>query len=1262
MNGAIPNLILVVHPTSLALRQLQRRALEQAGFFDARWHTTLAALLGDCAEAARRTGLLGALRPASDLDLELLLMEAARRFQARPEKARGPLAALSAQALEDTLDQLNAFLPPLADRVGDAVAWLAGSEPKNRALAKLCEDFQTCAHAAGVATGAEINAAILGLLRGQRAAWPGALREADAIRFVGVRSITPMLEAVSGVLAAQLGGDRVQIEHILEQHEQEWWGEKFLTGSCQLLFGAECAAEDAACHAPQTWGVVSELREAYAMRDPGLAAEARAHLGFSCSAGLYGEVEDLARRILWELEQPRAQLRPEDIALVVPNVGRYSDAIENIFRRFQLPYHFRRGRAVPSAPVAQAILRILEVRANRNRDALCALLESPWIAWETIKHGGWEMVHEEGQIPGSSSTIPHSPSTIHHASSTMLLSPSAVADAIRRAGIEPELPEPGVLGARVRNFLLGRRVPAAQAQALGALAAQALRLIGGAAAPGQLSAACTHFSSELRSALGVEHSVRAFVQASAEGDNLTRQAALFNSRAFATVLAQLDALGQRGSADTVTWGGLLELLRRVLHNVTVAAGTTDEAGIWILNPHDVAGLNFRLVLVAGLNAGVFPGLPAPSPVLSDEELTDLRQALPGLPRTTLAPSVARRSQDHLLFLTTLAAASERLVFSYQCRDETGEELEPSICFATAWRLAGWPSWETLPELPPDPYDRWRLEVAPHIFSAFWEAALAGKNTPAWQRTPFYGESFLATLPPALCRARDEALQQAARSLTSEAAPADRTLDTGRSPDPAGHAADTVSELVARSLAMEAERTRLFTQSALQGGGLGAATAGAKFIGAIAKATWQKVRRTPRDIPDFSATELETLATCPYKFYLQRVLRLEPLQTNEMEATPMALGSLVHRVMHHALLLLRGDELTATEDATDEKPGQGVPPARDRNGSAGGVALPGRGLDLDPGLAQALGAIRRRFAHLCRPAFATQSADLMWHIAATGSGRPVVQFQPDQSEDYAEFIAAVADAELEAEEQALEGMMLGAIEQRGVVRTNLVAGCRNLLRLSLQAAEFKGCDLPALRRYPALLEFTFRSDDTGEKSSIEFVHPDDVVNRLRVHGKVDRVDLLADDDGVVRALNVVDYKGVSKSGLKPEELAGEIVAARNCQLPVYGLVAQATFGHELPLLLQYQPYRGDFSDIVKGVAKNWITLAGEPVPPDVLTELIGAPQTPLMVAFTRRIFQCLEILESGAFMAQPQECGHCDFRGCCRYTAPALAAEDGEAAE
>lgn len=1187
MNRGRSKSTLVVHPTSLALRQLERRALEQTGFFDARGHTTFAALLGDCAAAAQRAGLLGKLRPASDLDDEILLMQAARRFFARTVKARGPLAALSAQAAEDTLHQLNAFLAPLADRATEVVAVLARGDAKNRALALLYEDFLAAAHTAGVATEVEINAAILALLCQERADWPTALREADEIRFVGVRWITPILEAISGSLAKRLGGENVRIEHILEQHEQEWWGEKFLTGSCQLLFGAESAAEDAACHASQTWGVVTSLREAYAMRDPGLAIEARGHLGFSCSAGLYGEVEDLARRMVWELDQPHSTLRPEDIALVVPNVGRYSDAIEDVFRRFQLPYHFRRGRAAPSAPVVQVLLRILEVRASRDRDAFCALLESPWLDWDQSQKEEKNFRKADGQ------------------DSSFVILPSSLADAIRRAGIEPELPEPKVLGARVRNFLLGKRVPSEQAQAAGDFAAQALQLISGSAVSGRLNKFCTALLSEVRGSLGIEQKVREFLQAS--NDGLTRLAALFNSRAFAALIGQLEVLGARAGGETLTWGDLLSLLRRILRNVTVAAGTADESGIWILNPHDAAGLKFRVVIVAGLNAGVFPGLPAPSPVFSDGELKCLRDALADLPQTALAPSLARRSQDHLLFLTSLAAATERLVFSYQSRDDEGEELEPSICFASAWRLAGWPSWDELPANPLDSYDAWRVDVAPDVFRTFWQAARKSRGGPVWQLKPFHGESFLATLPHALCRATDEARQQAARKLT--AGHRERT--------PATHNADAVSELVARSLMMEAERTRLFTQSAL-GGGVVSLASGAKFIGAIAPDKWKLVRRTPRDVPDFSATELELLATCPYRFYLQRVLRLEPLQTNEMEATPLALGSLVHRVMHHALLLLRGDD----------------PPA-------------------------ALADIRRHFADLCRPAFAVQGKDGSWRIVASGTGRPVVDLQPDKQDRYLEFVAAVADAELEAEEQALETMMLGAVEQRGVVRTNLVAGCCNLLRVSLQPTELTDSGLPPLRRYPALLEFAFANKDGCEKSAVTFVHPDDPVSRLYVHGKLDRVDLLAGDDGGVRAMMVVDYKGTSKSGLKPEDLAAEIIAARNCQLPVYGLVAQATFGDALPLVLQYQPYRGDFTAIVKSVAKNWIMLDGTPVDADTLTELIGVPRTPLMTAFARRIFQCLEILESGAFVAQPQECGHCDFRGCCRYTAPALEAEAEE---
>ena len=1199
MTGRRSESVLVVYPTSLALRQLQRRTLERTPFFDGRGQLTFAGLLDACAEAARRANLLGDLRTASDLDYEILLLNTARRFRQRSATVQGPLAALSAQALEDTLHQLASFLAPLADRAADAAKLLTHSNPKNQALAALYQDFQAVAREAGVSTEAEVNAAILHLLRGERRAWPAVLREVDSVRFVAVRFITPMLELVSRELAAQLGGEQVQIEHILEQHEQEWWGEKFLAESCRLLFGDDAAAEaeDTACHADQTWQVISSLREAYAMRDPGLATEARSNVGFSCSAGLYGEVEDLARRICWELEQPDGRLRPEDIALVVPNVGRYSDAIEDIFHRFHLPYHFRRGRAVLSAPVTQAVLRLLEARATRSRDAFCALLESPWIDWNQILI----------------SSIRYPQSALSPQPSAFSLLPSAIADAIRRAGIEPELPDADLLANRLHHYLLSKRTPEDEAHAIGASAAAALRLVCESGAPGTLLAACERLLAELRTGLGVEAQVRQFLQASLDGDGLTRQAALFNSRAFAAIVEQLQALGARDAQTALDWAGVLTLLRRVLRNVTVAAGTSDESGVWVLNPRDAAGLHFRVVLIAGLNAGVFPALPAPSPVFTDSELTHLRdqlsQAAP-LSQTAHAPSMARRSQDNLLFLTTLATAMERVVLSYQSRDDDGQELEPSICFATAWRLAGWPSWDELPKLPPDPYDHWRLNVAPQIFREFWEAARVNDDMPVWQRKPFHGESFLATRPAVLCRADDEARQQAAR-----------TLAEGQSQVPVEHKADAVSELVARSLAMEAERNRIFTQRALQTDALTAiTTAGTRFVGTIAPQTWQQVRRAPRTIPDFSATELETLATCPYKFYLRRVLRLEALQTNELEATPLALGSLVHRVMHHALLLLRGD-----------------PPPTD---------APAK-----------LASLAAQFKSLCRPAFATQTADKLWRISAQGPGRPVVQLRPDEAERYGEFIAAVADAELEAAEAAQAEMMLGAIEQRGVVRTNLIAGCTNLLRLSLQPAEFKDSHLSPLRRYPALLEFAFGSGPGCEKSAVTFVHPEDPVNRLCVHGKVDRMDLLADDEGNVRAMTVLDYKGSTKSALKPEQLAEEIVAARNCQLPVYGLIAQATFGDTLPLVLQYQPYRGDFTKMAEKSAKNWITLAGEPVEADVLAELIDKPGTSLLVAFTRRIFHCLEILESGAFMAQPQECEYCEFRSCCRYTAPALEAEE-----
>ena len=91
---------LIIYPTSRALRQLQRRALEQEPFFDGRGRISLSAFLGGCEEAARLAGLLRdesgrPLDRPEDLNGGVAVVEAAERFFAYPPLSPGVLGRLS---------------------------------------------------------------------------------------------------------------------------------------------------------------------------------------------------------------------------------------------------------------------------------------------------------------------------------------------------------------------------------------------------------------------------------------------------------------------------------------------------------------------------------------------------------------------------------------------------------------------------------------------------------------------------------------------------------------------------------------------------------------------------------------------------------------------------------------------------------------------------------------------------------------------------------------------------------------------------------------------------------------------------------------------------------------------------------------------------------------------------------------------------------------------------------------------------------------
>ncbi len=1219
---------LIIHPTSLALRQTQRRALERDSFFDGRPHLTLASFLKACAEAALADHSDGPLRPMGDLDRELAIVETVIRFRATRPKRSAPLQALAPAALEETLAQLIESVAPLADRAADFLALLAADRrhPKNPALAALHAIYTEVCRSLGVADEATINAAILTLLRGDRARWPACLRQVRTVAFSAIRWVAPFQESVIAALSAQLGEDHVLVNHVLTDYEQDWWGGELMTNAGQLLFGdARAIAEDCTAQSAATRSAIehlTSLREGYAMRDRALAGPARSRVGFSCSVGVYGEIEDVARRIAWELFDRPDPVRPEDICLVTRNLGAASDAIMNVFARFEIPFYFRRGVPALAVPVVKTLLNLARFSATRQRDVFCSLLESPWIDWKTL---------------------------------TPTLDPSGLADALLRSGAEPTLDDPDRLARRLTAFYRAKDKEAAPdaAEAAAALAIKVYQSALGNPATDTIEAAMADLLARCdtlglnRLATSPDADFSRNPMGGTTEDTVERRVSILNSRAHEVALDQLAALRRhtllnKAAGETITWADVVDLLNRALENITVAPAPPDEAGVWILNPFDIAGLQFKVVIVAGLNAGTFPQPPTPSPLFPDAELLEFRTLLQKkgtIPASALAASKVRNSQENLLFLTTLAAARERLVFSYAGHDETGQEQPPSVFFSTLWRLVGWPAWAALPELPPDDYDAWRLGKAPAHLQAHWQthtAQQAGKNgfapvIPLFKRRPFPGESYLGTIPLPLCRANDERWQRVA---SQPATP------TG-SFQPA--AFDSLAAHVAHGIEVEQQRQAFFARQAQseQGAGLPAAdlaaAPGHEYAGVIDTQLWTALRPAPPDgTPDFSPTQLERLVACPYQYYLQYVLRVEPIEPNELEPRVQDFGTAIHEILYTGFRMLQGH------------------PARAR--------IP------------ALKKVLRDHAPLTVPAWAVRDAHGGWHLQET-TGRPspealpLVAFRDGAAEDYLAFFDAVTGAMLDWATRGNAIWRLGAPEQLNVQRRRIRRAVRNLVRAALDPAALPELDgLAGGRRFPAFMEYTFDSRrPTPDAPSLELTDPARPDRKLRLHGKIDRADLVFDANRRLQAVIVVDYKGSAKASLTTLDLAAGMAQASDCQLPAYGLAIAAAFStlppstihHQpstphpsVPILMHYLSYTLPLDKMLKQCQSRWVGLEGQPLDAAELSALTG-PAASLTEAFSARVFSALDRYELGDFAVAPHECAYCSLQACCRHAATAL---------
>lgn len=1197
---------LIIYPTSRALRQRQRRVLSKEPFFDGRRHISLSAFLGGCEEAARLSGLLrdSSGRPLAridDLKGGIAVVETAERLAASSPVPLRVLSALSRRGVEETLEQLIEYVSPLADRADDFLDILADedSSPKNRELAALYRLYREVCEEFGVADLARVNEATLRLLSAARKEWPAFLRPARSIMLAGVRWVGPFVERVVRALEGEPDPVGVTISHILEEHEQDWWGRGLMVGAGRLIFGEEDGRESERDeHFEQTTReALDRLREGYAMLDPGLAGNARFHVAFSSSVGRYGEAEDLARRIVWETRKRPNPVRPEDICIVARDIGRYADPIRSVFPRFGIPFYFRRGLPVLSAPIVKVVLRFLELSIKGSREAFCSLLESPWPDWEGIEGGGRKA--------------------------------ERLADDIRRSGVEPEIGSADDLKNRLSAYYKLRRIPGREEVAsLISWSEEAWRRAKGRAVPGRLRVGITDLLRRLEEEFRLPSRLRRLADESA-GSADERWGYLFNARAYAAAITVLELLRDHFLVDReITWREIYSIVVRALEGLNVFPLPPDESGVWVLSPHDIGGLSFRVVIIADLTSGSFPRLPLESPIFSDYELAEIRERMGGdLPASSLATSRVRSSQENLLFLTTLAASTERIVISAATRDAQGEEVTPSVFFSTLWRLAGWPSFgRKLPALPPDPYDAYRMKEDVGYIKDHWEKQRHPALHPG-ERTPLPGESFAGTVPLRLSVTAAERRRAIARDLeaTSELK---------------GAAVDLAAESAAHGLKVESLRASFFERQA------GRDDAGtvirylpeeARYSGALGGGREGGDSERP-DRREFTTTELEKLVSCPYAYCLERILKFREVETNELEPSARDHGAAIHRILETGFLLLKGE-------SRPELPGE-------------------------------IRAIGEEYRSLRRPAWAVWDGK-GWVLvretappASAGRIIPLVCVESENEDDrkrYLAFFSEIAGAVLDR--APAENWMLGVKEQLGIERQRIIHAVRRIVALNFSPPGYgksdilsgggKGKDEKPIRA-TALVEYAFGMGDETSEPPVRLVDPADSDREISVRGKVDRVDLIFSDNRLA-ALSVIDYKGSSKAGLTSTRLAEEITAGRDCQLPIYGLAARRYFGEEVPVIMQYLVYSTPKNKLESDAKNHWIGLDREPLTAQQWEELCDDPDAGLIDPMRRAIFKALDRVEAGEFLIDPANCSkYCSFKTFCRYLPGVLSAvKEGE---
>ena len=310
----------------------------------------------------------------------------------------------------------------------------------------------------------------------------------------------------------------------------------------------------------------------------------------------------------------------------------------------------------------------------------------------------------------------------------------------------------------------------------------------------------------------------------------------------AALASVVGAAGIAGGSPQTTRAEFATDLDRALGAVELNVRRGEPAGVQAFAASDVRGMSFPVVFVVGLVEGEYPVRARTDWIYPQTERTNLHDA--GLPLEDISPEESLAREEHA-FYQTVCRATARLILTRPVTDDEGGDTIPSYFVMEVERALG-------------------CELAPRIFGPGFDGEhLLEASTPA-------------ELARSVARAVEDAAARARRLDVSPDVVA--AIDTfARTSEPA----PILTASVDRRIAIERRReTGAFDE----------------YDGRISsRALAARVHAAFREHA-FSATELGEFGNCGFRFFLKRVLALEPRVEAALDLQGLDRGTLLHAAL------------------------------------------------------------------------------------------------------------------------------------------------------------------------------------------------------------------------------------------------------------------------------------------------------------------------------------------------------------------------------